>query len=92
VLFTSSSTVERTIEVMGADSLPPVVVTIGPVTSGSARAVGLVVTGEASPHTIDGLVDALVTALGQAEQVKRLRTRRQQQPQRQQPQRERHQQ
>jgi uroporphyrinogen-III synthase len=92
VLFTSSSTVERTIEVLGADSLPPVVVTIGPVTSRSAREAGLVVTGEASPHTIDGLVDALVAALSQAERVKRPRTRHQQQQQRHQPQQERHQQ
>jgi uroporphyrinogen-III synthase len=92
VLFTSSSTVERTIEVLGADSLPPVVVTIGPVTSRSARTAGLVVTGEASPHTIDGLVDALVAVLGEAERVNRPRTRHQQQPQRHQPQQERHQQ
>jgi uroporphyrinogen-III synthase len=91
VLFTSSSTVERTIDVLGADSLPPVVVTIGPVTSRSARAAGVVVTGEASPHTIDGLVDALVEALS-AERVTRPRTPYQQQQRRHRPQQERHQQ
>ncbi len=63
VVFTSSSTVERTIEVLGHDGIPPVVVTIGPVTSSSARASGLHVTGEANPHTMDGVVDALVVAL-----------------------------
>jgi uroporphyrinogen-III synthase len=92
VLFTSSSTVARTIEVLGADSLPPVVVTIGPVSSRSARAAGLVVTGEASPHTIDGLVDALVAALGAGDRVGRPPTPHQRQPQRHQPQQEGHQQ
>jgi uroporphyrinogen-III synthase len=69
VLFTSSSTVERTIEVLGPAGIPPVIVSIGPVTSRSVRSAGLGVTGEASPHTIDGLVDALVAALavGQGE-------------------------
>jgi uroporphyrinogen-III synthase len=67
VLFTSSSTVERTIEVLGPTGIPPVVVTIGPVTSSSARSAGLGVAGEASPHTIDGLVDALVAALAAGE-------------------------
>jgi uroporphyrinogen-III synthase len=91
VLFTSSSTVERTVEALGAGRLPPVVVTIGPVTSRSARAAGLVVTGEASPHTIDGLVEALVAALGAGDRAGRPRTRHQEQ-QRQQPQQEPHQQ
>jgi uroporphyrinogen-III synthase len=64
VAFTSSSTVRNTVELMGVEGLPPVVVTIGPVTSGEARAAGVEVTGEADPHTIDGLVQALVVALG----------------------------
>jgi len=63
VLFTSTSTVERTIELLGPAGIPPVIVTIGPVTSRSVRSAGLGVAGEASPHTIDGLVDALVVAL-----------------------------
>jgi len=63
VLFTSSSTVERTVEVLGFAGIPPVIVTIGPVTSRSVRSAGLGVAGEASPHTIDGLVAALVAAL-----------------------------
>ena len=64
IVFTSSSTVERTVELLGPDGVPPVVVSIGPVTSGSARAAGLEVAAEASPHTIAGLVDAVVVALG----------------------------
>jgi uroporphyrinogen-III synthase len=59
VVFTSSSTVERTIEVLGRDRLPPVILSIGPVTSRSVRAAGLEVAAEASPHTVDGVVDAL---------------------------------
>ena len=44
--------------------VPPVVVTIGPVTTGSARSAGLEVAAEADPHTIDGLVEAVVAVLG----------------------------
>jgi uroporphyrinogen-III synthase len=64
VAFTSSSTVVRTVDLLGVDGVPPVVVTIGPVTSGSARDAGLEVSAEADPHTIDGLVDGVVAALG----------------------------
>jgi uroporphyrinogen-III synthase len=63
IAFTSSSTVNRTIEVLGVEGIPPVIVSIGPVTSGAARAAGLEVTVEADPHTIEGVVDALVAAL-----------------------------
>ncbi len=40
------------------------VVSIGPVTSGTARERGLTVHAEADPHTIDGLVDAVCTVVG----------------------------
>jgi uroporphyrinogen-III synthase len=63
VAFTSSSTVERTVELLGIDKIPPVVVSIGPITSASVVAAGLAVTVEAIEHTIDGLVAAVVTAL-----------------------------
>jgi uroporphyrinogen-III synthase len=64
VAFTSSSTVERTVDLLGADGVPPVVVSIGPITSGAVRAAGLAVTAEAAVHTLDGLVAAVADALG----------------------------
>jgi uroporphyrinogen-III synthase len=64
VAFTSSSTVERARELMGSRRLPPVVVTIGPVTSATARSAGMTVAAEAHPHTVEGLVEAVVSALG----------------------------
>jgi uroporphyrinogen III methyltransferase/synthase len=63
VAFTSSSTVERTVDLLGVDGIPPIVVSIGPVTSGAVRAAGLHVTTEADPHTLDGLAAALTDAL-----------------------------
>jgi uroporphyrinogen-III synthase len=68
VAFTSSSTVDRTIELLGVEGVPPVVVTIGPVTSASARAAGLQVAAEATEATIDGLAAAVVSALGGPDQ------------------------
>ncbi len=50
-------------DAVGVERVPPVVVSIGPITSATARARGLTVTAEAAEHTIDGLVDALVAAL-----------------------------
>jgi len=65
ITFTSSSTVANLCDALGAPPAPqPLVASIGPVTSETARARGLTVHAEADPHTIDGLVDALVTALG----------------------------
>lgn len=66
VAFTSSSTVQRTVALLGEEGVPPVVVTIGPVTTATARSAGLSVAAEAFPHTIDGLVEAVVEALGTA--------------------------
>ncbi len=62
--FTSSSTVAGFCDTVG--SLPdpqPLAVSIGPVTSETARSRGLRVDAEADPHTIDGLVAALLAAL-----------------------------
>lgn len=59
VTFTSSSTVSRFVEALGADAVPPVVACIGPVTAATARDLGLPVTVEAAEHTIAGLVAAL---------------------------------
>lgn len=60
VAFTSPSTVHHFVELVGVDALPPVVVSIGPVTSAAARAHGIEVTVEATEHSIPGLVEALV--------------------------------
>jgi len=62
--FTSSSTVTNLCDLLGAVPAPqPLVVSIGPVTSKTAKERGLRVDVEASEHTIDGLVAALLRAL-----------------------------
>ena len=60
VAFTSSSTVSHLHGNVGAENLPGVIACIGPATAATARALGLTVDVEAEPHTIDGLVDAIV--------------------------------
>jgi uroporphyrinogen-III synthase len=60
IAFTSASTVERFVAAAGIDVVPPVVACIGPVTADAAKALGVPVTVVATPHTIDGLVAALV--------------------------------
>ena len=64
IAFTSSSTVVRTLDLLGPGAIPPVVVTIGPITSATARQAGIGVSREADPHSIDGLIEALVEAFG----------------------------
>ncbi len=61
VTFTASSTVEG--YVAAALPVPPVVACIGPVTAATARRLGLDVTVEASPHTLEGLTAALAEVL-----------------------------
>jgi uroporphyrinogen III methyltransferase/synthase len=64
ITFTSSSTVTNLCDLLGEVPDPqPLVVSIGPVTSDTARARGLRVDAEADPHTVDALVDTLVHAL-----------------------------
>ncbi|HEX9994610.1 MAG TPA: uroporphyrinogen-III synthase [Acidimicrobiales bacterium] len=60
ICFTSSSTVTSWLAAAGPGAVPPVVACIGPVTAATAREHGLAVAAEADPHTVDGLVDALV--------------------------------
>jgi uroporphyrinogen III methyltransferase / synthase len=63
VTFTSSSTVRNFVEALGGrDGLPERarIVSIGPVTSATARELGVRVDVEAERHDIDGLVDALL--------------------------------
>jgi uroporphyrinogen III methyltransferase / synthase len=65
ICFASSSAVDSFVDQAGSAGVqtPPIVACIGPVTASTARARGLTVTAEASEHTIDGLVNALVEAL-----------------------------
>lgn len=60
VVFTSSSVVTRLVAEVGAGTIPPLVASIGPATSATAAEHGLEVTVEATRHTIDGVVAALV--------------------------------
>ena len=64
-VFTSSSTVRNLVELIGGrlELLSGVrVISIGPVTSGTARELGVEVDVEAVEHTVPGVVDALVRA------------------------------
>src|SRR5439155_25403699 len=64
ITFTSSSTVTNFCDLVGPLPEPsPAVVSIGPVTSTTARARGLRVDIEAAEHTIAGVVTALVDRL-----------------------------
>ncbi len=67
VTFTSSSTVHFLLDAVGSPDGLPVdgrLVSIGPVTSATAREHGLTVHVEAERHDIDGLVDALTQDAG----------------------------
>ncbi len=59
--FTSSSTVRNLVRAAGADALRGIpVASIGPVTSQTARELGLEVAVQANPFTVDGLVAAVL--------------------------------
>lgn len=66
--FTSSSTVKNLLDALPDGAIPgsPRIISIGPITSQTARDAGLEVAVEASQHDIDGLVDALVEDASQA--------------------------
>ncbi|CAB4807271.1 unannotated protein [freshwater metagenome] len=59
VVFTSGSTVRNYLAAAGMDALPPVVVSIGPVTTGVAESLGVRVRITAPVHNLDGVVAAL---------------------------------
>ena len=62
ITFTSSSTVKNLLAVTGREALQGIkVASIGPITSATAREAGLTVDVEAEPHTIEGLVEAIVS-------------------------------
>jgi uroporphyrinogen III methyltransferase/synthase len=61
IAFTSSSTVQNFVSVAGAGALDGVrVASIGPITTRTARELGIEVTAEARKFTIDGLVEAIL--------------------------------
>jgi uroporphyrinogen III methyltransferase/synthase len=61
ITFTSSSTVTNFLEAAGRDSLTGVrIASIGPITSQTLRVNGFAVNVEAVPHTIPGLVEAIL--------------------------------
>jgi uroporphyrinogen III methyltransferase/synthase len=66
VTFTSSSTVRFFLDAIGGHVLPngARVISIGPITSATARELGLDVHAEAERHDIDGLVEAVLAAAG----------------------------
>lgn len=64
ITFTSSSTVKNFVAAAGLAALDRVrVVSIGPVTSATARKLGISVDAEAAAYTTDGLVEAVVSAI-----------------------------
>jgi len=64
ITFTSSSTVTNFCDAIGPlGATRPSVISIGPITSQTARERGLEVDAEADPHTIDGLVAAVLAAI-----------------------------
>jgi uroporphyrinogen III methyltransferase/synthase len=66
VAFTSSSSVSRFAEALAGHDLSRVRgVSIGPVTSATAREIGVGVVAEAARHDLDGLVDILVRVLSE---------------------------
>jgi len=65
ITFTSSSTVQNFAAIAGAESLAGLkVFSIGPITSATARSLGIEVTAEAREFTIDGLLAAILERLG----------------------------
>jgi len=67
VTFTSSSTVGNFVRAAGVEALAGVrVASIGPVTTAAARRHGIQVAVEAETFTLDGLVEAILRAVGVA--------------------------
>lgn len=63
ITFTSASTVRGWVAAAGVEATPPTVVSIGPVTTAAALELGIAVTAEADPHTIDGLISSIIGAV-----------------------------
>ncbi len=63
VVFAAGSAVRAVVETYDRRHLPGVVVCMGPITAAAAVAAGLTVDEVADPHTLEGLVAAVVRAL-----------------------------
>jgi uroporphyrinogen-III synthase len=63
ITFTSASTARSFVAAYGTDALPPVVVSIGPVTSEACAELGIPVSVTATQHDIDGLIVTVIAAL-----------------------------
>lgn len=63
VILTSGSTVRGLLAAISQGDLPAIVLSIGPATTAVAAELGLSVAATASVHTLDGLIDALVSLL-----------------------------
>ena len=63
IAFTSSSTVRAFVSSLGTDAMPPIVVSIGPETTATLIEHGIRPFRTADPHTLDGLLRALVESL-----------------------------
>jgi uroporphyrinogen III methyltransferase / synthase len=64
ITFTSSSTVKNLVDAVGADALRGIpAASIGPITSRTARSLGVEVAAEAGVFTVEGLVDAVTRLL-----------------------------
>ena len=60
ITFTSSSTVQNFVSLYGADALRGVkAISIGPITTRTALALGVEIAAEAQPFTVDGLLEAI---------------------------------
>ena len=64
ICFASSSSVTGFVEQLGPRAVPGRVVCIGPATAQTAERAGLAVDAVASPHTIDGLIEAVISVVG----------------------------
>jgi uroporphyrinogen III methyltransferase / synthase len=61
ITFTSSSTVNHFLAIAGTEALDGIkIASIGPITSATVRERGLKIDAEADPHTIPGLIEAIV--------------------------------
>jgi uroporphyrinogen III methyltransferase/synthase len=64
IVFTSSSTVNNLVSAAGREALQGIrTASIGPITSSTLREHGLTVDAEATPHTIPGLLEAILTSV-----------------------------